>query len=1326
MKFFEMDIPGDLNIKRLFKTGAAMAALVFMLYLVLIFKGFSADLYATDYAAEYSGIVYNLENKLGSSEVNCITQAYEGYIWVGTYSGLYQFDGNSFSKLELDENIHSVMCLLPNGRDGIWIGTNDSGLVYYSFRSGETKYYTTEDGIGSNSVRSLCYGKSGELYIGTSSYLSVLSADGVLTTYTGSNDLYYIRKISCRADGTIAVVSNGGTVFIIKDGVITQSFTREEVGESFTSVRYVSNGNLLIGSSDGNIFIGELRGSKVSVTKYREASEVGSTADIFENKNGSIIIAGDNGLGYLDRLGRLVKIDRGDFNNSVCDIFEDYQGNLWVSSSRQGILKLSQNPFKNLFSAAGVSERVVNCVYKKDDRIYAGCDDGLVILNADTGRQIADDRFADLSEVRIRHILEDSEGNLWISTYSTYGLVKFDGEELTFFNEAENGTNGNKIRLAIELKDKSILAASATGLTYIKNGEVTKILKAEDGLEVEQILCLYELSDGTVMAGSDGDGIYLIKDGKVVGNIGEKQGLTGLVILRIVPYKDKFFIATGNEIFLYDGEKAVPLHNFPQSNNYDICISSDGKAWVTSSAGVYILSADDLASDDNYIADLLNSSRGLNTTLVANSWNYIGEGDELYLCCATGVKSIQMHEYGVVNNDFDVDVRLVMADDTIIVPDEGGIYEIPSDAKRIIFTPAVLNYSLSNPYVRVYLEGFEDDGIIFGQSELTEVSYTNLAYGNYVFHIQVLDNYQNVVKEKTIVLHKDARLFERPLFWVAAALVLIGILMAITWALAERRNGKIIKSQYLQIEKAKEEAERTSEYKTLFLANMSHEIRTPINTIMGMDELILREDVSSQVRQYANDIYISSDSLLNIVNDILDLSKIESGKMNIVPVEYSSAELFRELGNNLKVKTDEAKLSVILDFDPEIPARLIGDNNRIKQVITNLLTNAVKYTREGNVTFKAQLVSLNNGNAEIEVSVSDTGIGIKPEDMSRLFKEFERLDEERNHSVKGTGLGLAITKQLLELMGSRLEVESIYDEGSNFHFTIIQKAVSGEKMGEIENLEGKEEEYVAYVPSFVAPDASILVVDDTPLNLAVIRGLLRSTKVHIDTGESGLVALERVKQRRYDLILLDHMMPEMDGIETLEQLGKINHKCMGVPVIVLTANAIAGARENYLKIGFTDYISKPVSGKDLEAMLVKYLPPSKVKMPESEEAPKKKSGDEERFAGLHLIDPEKGKNYCAGDSELYKSVLEMFVGEYDAETENLQKYLDLKDSKKFVTHAHKLKSSARTIGADQLFEKAKEIESDGKEENWDAIKRKLSAVMELYLDVVMEIKNKML
>ncbi len=1330
----------DRNLSKV--TKAAKAVLVFMRYIAvfaILFTAFSGKAEAFEYASQYSAEIYDRSNGLGSSQVNTVCQTIDGYIWVGTYSGLYRYDGREFVRANIDDRIRNVTVLLPNGREGLWIGTNDAGLFYYYQATGQIRAYTASDGLESNSVRALCYGKNGELYIGTSSSLSILEGD-TLSTYSSSDELYNVSGITCRADGTVAAVTRTGTVFIIENNLITKSFFNESETSFYTAVRYDSDGDLIIGSSDGKIYTGKTTGSKLSIVETQDVSVLGSVTSIYDNRDRQLVISGENGIGYFDSADRFNYISFVEFNNSIGGVLEDRQGNLWATSARMGLLKLSRNPFTDIISASGVGNRVVNAVMGDGSRLYVGCDEGLVILNKNTYEVVNDTHLEFLSDVRIKHIMKDSKGRIWFSTYGNEGLVCYYKGSVTTFNEIRSGTQGSRFNCALELKNGDLAVASTTGISLIRNDEVTARFGKAEGLEAEEILCLYENEKGELYAGSDGGGVYVISGGRVSRNIGTQQGLGSLAISRIVKDGDKLFFVSGGEIYTCSDDECTALTNFPGSGNYDIIFTKDGKAWITSGEGVYIVNKDDLVSNGSYIADILDSSKGLSASPVMGSWNYC-EGEDIYLCCLTGVKKVSTRDYKLSDSDYEVAIREIVSDGNILKPDEDGIYHIPADAKRTSFIPCVLNYGLYNPIVKIYLEGFDDEALILSQSELREISYTNLSYGSYTFHVQALGPDMEVVNESTVVVHKQARVYERKVFWVGMVAAGVLILMMILWTILERRNVRIIRLKNAQLKKAKEEAERISEYKTRFLASVSHEIRTPINTIMGMDELILREEVPAQVRQYAGDIYSSSGALLNIVNDILDLSRIESGKMSIVAVEYSLSDLLRELAGNLKMNADAAHLHCGFELDPNLPENLIGDSNRLRQVVTNLLTNAVKYTPEGSVTLKAELVSRIADTADIRFSVIDTGIGIKQEDMPKLFKEFERFDEERNHNIKGTGLGLSISRQLLELMGSKLEVESIYNEGSNFHFTVSQRISKEGIIGEIDLRSADNDAFESYKPAFTAPDASILVVDDTPLNLAVIRGLLRSTKVAIDTGESGLVALEKVKKKRYDLILLDHMMPEMDGIETLEQLGKMDHMCKGVPVVVLTANAIAGAKENYIKHGFDDYLSKPVSGKDLEALLLKFLPPSKIQAGEDEKSetgtgnkaesrqagkPGESAQAEPIYRGLSLINSVKGINFCAGDKELYENVLEMFVAEFDDESRALQTYYEQRDQKKYVTHAHKLKSSGRTIGADSLFEEAKELETAGKEENWETIERRQGAVLQLYMDVVAEIKDKIL
>ena len=506
-----------------------------------------------------------------------------------------------------------------------------------------------------------------------------------------------------------------------------------------------------------------------------------------------------------------------------------------------------------------------------------------------------------------------------------------------------------------------------------------------------------------------------------------------------------------------------------------------------------------------------------------------------------------------------------------------------------------------------------------------------------------------------------------------------------------------------ELQEQRDIADNANEAKSRFLASMSHEIRTPINAVLGMDEMILRESQEKTIRSYAADIMSAGKTLLSLINDILDLSKVEEGKMEIIPAQYDLSSLINDLINMIRDRAQKKGLKFKVIVDEKIPRFLIGDEIRVRQCVMNLLTNAVKYTEVGEVTLRVSYEKKDDRRILLGFCVKDTGIGMKPEDMENLFAPYKRIEEKRNRAIEGTGLGMSITRQLLDLMGSSLSVQSEYAKGSEFSFSVCQEVDTWEEIGDImTRLKSASEDTYEYHELFHAPKARILVVDDTEVNLTVIESLLKKTRINIDTAMSGKDAISFSDKNAYDIIFIDHMMPDMDGIETLHHIRK-SGMSKDAPAVALTANAVYGAKEMYLEAGFTGYLSKPVEGEKLERMIFELLPKDKISDGEDavlkEEAASSVETASEHFVRLLEQIPEL--DFSAGllnlgSEEGYKSVLSVFHLTAKEKANEIESFYKNGDTENYVIKVHALKSSARIIGATDLSKLAAALEDAGR------------------------------
>ena len=647
-------------------------------------------------------------------------------------------------------------------------------------------------------------------------------------------------------------------------------------------------------------------------------------------------------------------------------------------------------------------------------------------------------------------------------------------------------------------------------------------------------------------------------------------------------------------------------------------------------------------------------------------------------------------------------------------------------------------------YYSIYTSNEFFNGVLILVSASVALTGSYKALSSIANAIIIIKVFQVFFTRGHIGIHED-RIFELFIVVFAEMAILLAVKKSNSMvkfiSLKAQSNQELLKV----VEIKRKEAKSAGKAKTDFLANMSHEIRTPMNAICGMSDLLLQTKLTDEQLDYVSTIKLSSDNLLSIINDILDFSKIEAGKMELVPQSYNLLSPLYSLQNTIDVRIGERPLDFKISIKRDMPTELYGDEVRVQQVILNLLTNAVKYSNQGHIELIVDYEKIADDEIMLKITVKDQGIGIKKEDMPKLFEAFSQVDMERNHRIEGTGIGLTITERLVRSMGGSITLESEYGVGTTFYVSMRQKVEDFNSVIDTESTDdfvvishsnilkgfvsGKKK-----IAKFIAPDAKVLVVDDNEANLKVAKGLMGQYKLSVRTCTSGKAALDILEtDKSFDILFIDHMMPEMDGVELTKILRSSNDDYLKyVPIIALTANAIKGVSEMFLANGFTEYLSKPIDTERLGEVLNKWIPENKKKEAMEEEesvADKNQAVDENEENLLNMlrqienVDYDKAMTLCGKSEDILLSVIEVYVKSYSQIKERIDSTYAKEDLKNYAIEVHGVKSSSRSIGNDVLGEMAYRLEIEAKDGNIAYVKENHSEFVMKYEQFVGKLKE---
>ena len=737
---------------------------------------------------DYVQTIYSSNNGLPCGEANDIAQTNDGVLWIGTYAGLYRYNGREFRWVDNYESVKNVNCLYVDEEGRLWIGTNDNGLSI-AIREKVVNVLDHSSGLPSNSVRCIIRASDGYYYVGTTDSMQIIVMNNGLKAANTLEEVNYADSITADLSGHVATVTSDGQLFLMNKGNIQASAKLPDDHELYNCCAFAPDGTLMVGSSTNHIYCYDVSGDDFKQVDVITCEEVSSINNLNYLNDGTLFVSSDSGVSYMDRNGYHL-LNTNEFNNSIDNMLYDYQGNLWFTSSRLGLLRLAKSPFKDVYGAVGMERKVVNAVVFWQDCYYIGTDKGLDVVDKVCRNQINNDLTTELDGKRIRCMYVDDNDHLWVCTYGS-GLMEYSPDGETWSYNAESGSFGNRARIVTGLSDGTILAAGDTGLSFIKNHRITQTIHNEEGSINSMILTMTERSDGTILAGTDGDGIAVLKDGKVTQMLTREDGLSSEVILRTIkdPKSEGVFIVTSNSLCYLEPEGSIRiLEKFPYFNNYDIWVKDEDTLFVMSSAGIYVVERDELVAGGEIAWELLDARRGLGTSLTANSWNWYNGNGDLFLPCDTGVYMIDVEKYNSDVRSYRMQLASVWLDGVLQPPARRGAVTIGQGVNRVELSPEILNYTIQEPNVGYFLEGYDTQWTIIPQNSLNNIIYVNLPAGDYTFHLAIFDSAgERVLEERKFELIKTGEIYEQPGFKIYMLLLLATIIIWFTWFVVQRQ-----------------------------------------------------------------------------------------------------------------------------------------------------------------------------------------------------------------------------------------------------------------------------------------------------------------------------------------------------------------------------------------------------------------------------------------------------------------------------------------------------------------------------------------------------------